>query len=144
MHRLLVLPCLFLAMNPDVAHSDSPTGDGRKPILVTGASTGSGRKITARLAAHGYVVYAGARKDSDLQALGAIRNVRFIRLDVTRPEDIDAAVQVVAQAGRGLYGLVNNAGIYTEALVIDTSPEDFELLMKVNVYGLLPVSLTPG
>lgn len=135
MYRILVWSGLFLAMNLDVAHAGSPSSDGQKPVLVTGASTGIGRKITERLAAHGYVVYAGARKDSDLQALGAIRNVHPIRLDVTRPEDIDAAVQAVTQAGRGLYGLVNNAGLYTEAPLIDTSPEEFDLLMKVNVYG---------
>jgi len=135
MHRILVLSCLFLAMNIGIAHADSPSGGGGKAVLVTGASTGIGRKVTERLAAHGYVVYAGARKDSDLQALGAIKNVRPIRLDVTRPEDIDAAVQAVTKAGLGLYGLVNNAGIYTEAPVIDTSPEEFDLLMKVNLYG---------
>ena len=135
MHRILVLPCLFLAMSLDVTHAESVSGDGQRAVLVTGASTGIGRKITERLAAHGYVVYAGARKDSDLQALGAIKNVRPIRLDVTRPEDIDAAVKAVAQSDGGLYGLVNNAGIYTEAPVIDTSPEEFDLLMKVNVYG---------
>ena len=135
MHRILVLSCLFLVMDLDVAHADGSSSDGPKAVLVTGASTGIGRKITERLAAHGYVVYAGARKDSDLHALGAIRNVHPIRLDVNRPEDIDAAVQAVTQAGRGLYGLVNNAGIYTEAPVIDTSPEEFDLLMKVNVYG---------
>jgi len=56
-------------------------------------------------------------------------------LDVTRPEDIIAAVEFVTKGGRGLYGLVNNAGIYTEAPVIDTSPEEFDLVMKVNVYG---------
>jgi NAD(P)-dependent dehydrogenase (short-subunit alcohol dehydrogenase family) len=122
-------------MSLDVAHADRPSGEGWRPVFVTGASAGIGRKITERLAAQGYVVYAGARKDSDLQALGAIRNVHPIRLDVTRPEDIDAAVQAVAQAGRGLYGLVNNAGIYTEAPLIDTSPKEFDLLMKVNLYG---------
>jgi NAD(P)-dependent dehydrogenase (short-subunit alcohol dehydrogenase family) len=122
MYRILILSCLFLVMDLDVAHADSSSSDGPKAVLVTGASTGIGRKITERLSAHGYVVYAGARKDP-------------IRLDVTRPEDIDAAVQAVTQAGRGLYGLVNNAGIYTEAPVIDTSPEEFDLLMKVNVYG---------
>ena len=135
MHRILVLSCLLLAMQPDLAHAESPSGNGTKAVLVTGASTGIGRKITERLAAHGYVVYAGARKDSDLHALGSIRNVYPIRLDVTRLDDIDAALQVVSQAGRGLYGLVNNAGIYTEAPVLLTSPEEFDLLMKVNVYG---------
>ena len=74
MHRILVLSCLLLVMDLDVAHGDSSSSNGPKAVLVTGASTGIGRKITERLVAHGYVVYAGARKDSDLQALGAIRN----------------------------------------------------------------------
>jgi NAD(P)-dependent dehydrogenase (short-subunit alcohol dehydrogenase family) len=134
-HRILLLSCLILALTPDITRADSASGGDPKTVLVTGASTGIGRKITERLAAHGYVVYAGARKDSDLTALGNIRNVRPLRMDVTKPEDIDAAVQAVTQAGRGLYGLVNNAGIYTQAPMIDTSPEEFDLLMKVNVYG---------
>ena len=135
MHRILVLSCLILAIAPDITCADSASGGAPKAVLVTGASTGIGRKITERLAAHGYVVYAGARKDSDLTALGNIRNVQPLRMDVTKPEDIDAAVQAVTEAGRGLYGLVNNAGIYTQAPMIETSPEEFDLLMKVNVYG---------
>ena len=54
-----------------------------KAVLVTGASTGIGRKITERLAADGYFVYAGARKEADLKALGALKNVQAVRLDVT-------------------------------------------------------------
>jgi len=107
----------------------------QRAILVTGTRTGIGRKITERLAAHGYFVYAGAREETDLQVLDAVPNVRAVRLDVTRPEDIAAAVESVTKDGRGLYGLVNNAGIYTEAPVIDTSPEEFDLVMKVNLYG---------
>lgn len=45
----------------------------QRAVLVTGASTGIGRKITERLAADGYFVYAGARKEEDLKALGAIK-----------------------------------------------------------------------
>jgi len=135
MNRILILSCLVLAVNLIPARADTPTSDGPKAVLVTGASTGIGRKVTERLAAHGYVVYAGARKDSDLHALGSINNVHPIRLDVTKPDDIDAALKVVIQAGHGLYGLINNAGIYTEAPVVDTSPEEFDLLMKVNLYG---------
>jgi NAD(P)-dependent dehydrogenase (short-subunit alcohol dehydrogenase family) len=135
MRQLFVLFGVLLAMNSSMANADTPSGNALKAVLVTGASTGIGRKITEQLAAHGYVVYAGARKDSDLQALGAIRNVHPIRLDVTKPDDIDAAVRAVTQAGHGLYGLVNNAGIYTEAPVIDTSPEEFDLVMQVNLYG---------
>ena len=63
-----------------------------KAVLVTGASTGIGRNLTEHLAAAGYFVYAGARKEADLKALGAIKNVQAIKLDVTSPEDIAAAV----------------------------------------------------
>lgn len=106
-----------------------------KAVLVTGASSGIGRKITEKLAADGYFVYAGARKEEDLKALGAIKNVQAVRLDVTKPEDITAAVETVKQGKRGLYGLVNNAGVGTYGSFVDMKPEEFDLVMAVNVYG---------
>ncbi len=109
-------------------------------VLVTGASTGIGRNITEHLASRGYFVYAGARKAEDLKALGAIKNVQPVKLDVTRQEDIDAAVETITRAGRGLYGLVNNAGIASVGPIADTSLEEFDLVMKVNAYGPYRVS----
>src|SRR5262249_3402416 len=84
----------------------APGASSSKAVLVTGASSGIGRKITEKLAADGYFVYAGARKDEDLKALRAIRNGQAVRLDVPKLEDIDAAVEAVKHGGRGLYGLV--------------------------------------
>lgn len=107
----------------------------QKAVLVTGASTGIGRKITERLAAEGYFVYAGARKDKDLLELDAIQNVDSVRLDVTSPADIAAAVETITKAGRGLYGLVNNAGVAIVGPILQTKDEDFDFLMDVNVYG---------
>jgi NAD(P)-dependent dehydrogenase (short-subunit alcohol dehydrogenase family) len=124
----------LLAMAPLTGLAQAPA-PGPKAILVTGASTGIGRSVTERLAADGYFVYAGARKAADLKALGAIKNVEAVRLDVTRPEDINAAVETVRKGGRGLYGLVNNAGVGTIGTVADLKPEEFELVMAVNVYG---------
>jgi NAD(P)-dependent dehydrogenase (short-subunit alcohol dehydrogenase family) len=106
-----------------------------KAVLVTGASSGIGRKITEHLAANGYFVYATARKPEDLKALGAIRNVQPLRLDVTQPADIAAAVEAVTKGGRGLYGLVNNAGVATLGTIDKMRMEEFDLTMKVNVYG---------
>lgn len=111
-----------------------------KAVLVTGASSGIGRNITERLAAKGYFVYAGARKDEDLRALNAIRNVQGIKLDVTDQKQIDAAVETIAKAGRGLYGLVNNAGIATLGSLKDMKPEEFDLVMAVNVQGTYRVT----
>ena len=114
---------------------EAPAIEAPKAVLVTGASTGIGRKITEHLASRGYFVYAGARKQADLDALNAIRNVQAVRLDVTEQKDIDAAVETITKGGRGLYGLVNNAGIATLGSVAETSMEEFDLLMDVNVYG---------
>ena len=106
-----------------------------KAVLVTGASTGIGHKITQRLAADGYFVYATARKPEDLKALGTMKNVQALRLDVTHPEDIAAALETITKAGRGLYGLVNNAGIATIGSVADMKFEEYELVMNVNASG---------
>jgi NAD(P)-dependent dehydrogenase (short-subunit alcohol dehydrogenase family) len=116
-------------------HAEPPAGESQKAVLVTGASTGIGRSITERLAADGYFVYAGARKDSDLEELNAIDNVQALRLDVTKPEEIAAAVEAVTAAGRGLHGLVNNAGVAITGPFSDTAEDDFDFVMQVNVHG---------
>lgn len=126
---------LLLIALPMAAQAQTPPAAGTKAVLVTGASSGIGRKVTERLASDGYFVYAGARKDSDLKALAAIRNVQPLRLDVTQPQDIEAAVATVTKSGRGLYGLVNNAGVVTIGSVVDTKMEEFDTVMAVNVYG---------
>ena len=130
---LMVIASVNTAMAAETASAPAPTA--QKVVLVTGASTGIGRKITERLAKEGYFVYAGARKEQDLKDLDAIPNVRSVRLDVTSAGDILAAVDTVTRAGRGLYALVNNAGVGLGGLLIDTKEEDFHFLMNVNVYG---------
>jgi NAD(P)-dependent dehydrogenase (short-subunit alcohol dehydrogenase family) len=133
----LISLSLLLAASVAMAEAPAPVPatDAQKAVLVTGASTGIGRKITERLAAEGYFVYAGARKDKDLAELDAIDNVQGVRLDVTRADDIAAAVETITQAKRGLYGLVNNAGVAISGPLTKTSEDDFHYVMNVNVYG---------
>ena len=83
----------------------------------------------------GYFVYAGARIDKDMQELNAIENVQAVRLDVTKQDEIDAAVTTIRDAGRGLYGLVNKAGVVVLSPLIEIDEEDFDFQMNVNVYG---------
>jgi len=133
--KLSLLACLAelgaLTFNPALS-ADSPPP---KAVLVTGASSGIGHKITERLAANGYFVYATARKPEDLKRLGAMKNVQAVPLDVTHPEEIAAALATISKAGRGLYGLVNNAGIGTAGSIAEMKFEEYELVMDVNAAG---------
>lgn len=115
------------------AYGDETTS--QKAVLVTGASTGIGRKITEKLAAEGHFVYAGARKDKDIDALNQIENVQAVRLDVTIQEDIDAAVETVETGGLGLYAVVNNAGVNVLAPLIEIDEAELDFLFDVNIYG---------
>lgn len=104
-------------------------------VLVTGASSGIGRKIAELLASKGHFVYAGARRQDDIDALSRIPNMQGIRLDVTSPSEIAAAVQTIRGAGRGLHDLVNNAGVAILAPLIEVDEKELSWLFDVNVYG---------
>jgi len=112
----------------------------QKAVLITGASTGIGRNMAERLAGEGYFVYAGARKDKDLAELDALENTKAVRLDVTRQEDIDAAVALITEEGRGLWGLVNNAGVGTGGPGAEISDADMDFVFDINVMGVVRVT----
>jgi len=135
MLRLVALMSLVLFLVSPCSMAQAGESPGPKAVLVTGASSGLGRSMTELMAANGYFVYAGARKDTDMAELNAIENVQAVRLDVTRQDEIDAAVRTIRDAGRGLYGLVNNAGVLVLSPLIGIDEKDFDFLMDVNVYG---------
>ena len=123
------------------------TNAPRRSIVVSGASTGIGAAIAADLAGSGFRVFAGVRREEDARRLADQGpGIVPLRLDVTSPDSIGAAVRIVeqAQADAGalpmLSGLVNNAGIVLagplEFLPLDEVRHQFE----VNVFG--PIALT--
>lgn len=107
-----------------------------RPVLITGASTGIGNHLARVLAEGGHTVYGTARKDADLAELAKIRNVVPIQLDVRQPEQVRAALQVVEQNGKGLYGLVNNAGIGELGPFSCWTDEELYKIFDVNVFGV--------
>ena len=132
---------LLVTCNIGFAAADSDGDAQQLAVLVTGASTGIGRLTTEVLAADGYFVYAGARKQEDLDALNKIPNVQAVRLDVTKQEEVDAAVETVREGGRGLYGLVNNAGIGSRGgPLIEADEDDIRWVLEVNVFGVVKVT----
>jgi NAD(P)-dependent dehydrogenase (short-subunit alcohol dehydrogenase family) len=127
---VLVLSTVFLVTSQPAA------AEHHESILITGASTGIGRHLAETLAAKGYHVYAGARKDKDLAELDAIDNITAVRLDVTKQDQVDAVVELIREKGTGLYGLVNNAGVGGGDEVVDTPVEDQTFVYAVNVEGV--------
>ena len=111
-----------------------------RTALVTGASTGIGAATARGLAARGYTVFAGVRREEDANAIKAER-VEPVILDVTDTASIAAARdRVLAQTNGRLDALVNNAGIVVysplEFVPLDTFREQFE----VNVVGPLAMA----
>ena len=107
-----------------------------RKVLVTGASSGIGRAIVEYLAARGDRVFAGARKDRDLGDLDRLRNVIPVRLDVTQPGSVDAAVAQVRALSDTLDVLVNNAGSVVAGPLMDVTPEQMREQLEVNLVGV--------
>ena len=132
---LLRLLALLLILSHVVVANVSLANSDEKVVLVTGASSGLGRQIALTLAESGFFVYAGARKPQDIQALSEIPNIQGVKLDVTIQADIDQVAEQIRERGRGLYGLVNNAGVFLFDPLIEISEQDLQFVMDVNVFG---------
>lgn len=114
-----------------------------KTVVITGASTGIGRAAAEHLARQGWQVFAGIRKQADGAALvEADDRIKPILLDVTKPDQVDAAVETVRAAlgGEKLAGLVNNAGIANMGPLALQPLDQFKSHFEVNVFGLLRAS----
>jgi NAD(P)-dependent dehydrogenase (short-subunit alcohol dehydrogenase family) len=106
--------------------------------LVTGASSGIGEATALRLDADGHEVLAAVEPGSDTAGLSAAsERLRLVALDVTLPASIDAArAEVTGRlAGRGLDGLVNNAGVGFPGPLELLPLEDLRRQLEVNVIG---------
>ena len=134
MRRAFVLLTLVAFASPSPAPAQQAQGTQRT-VLVTGASSGIGRRITETLASEGAFVYAGARRAEDIAALSKIPNVQGVRLDVTVPADIAAAVETIRKGGRALDGIVNNAGVAVVGPLIEMEDKELTSLFEVNTYG---------
>ena len=113
-----------------------------KAILVTGTSSGIGFYIARRLSANGFYVYAGVRKSANLGIFKNIDNIQTVKLDVTIQNEIDDAATFIESQGRGLYGIVNNAGVTTFAQMDETVEEEIQRVFNVNVLGPYRINKT--
>jgi len=114
----------------------------KKTWLITGCSSGLGQHLARAVAARGDQVVATARNPETLQDLAQTHpdSVRICALDVTRPEEAQAAVALAVQAFGGLDVLVNNAGYGLYGAIEEGVAEEYRPMFDVNVFGLIEVT----
>ncbi len=116
-----------------------------KRALITGGASGIGRATALLFAEAGAAVALADINDTQGQATAqeiveSGGQAFFIHCDVTRAEDCQRAVQhAVARLG-GLDILFNNAGIIRRADVVETTEEEWERVMAVNVKSIFLMS----
>jgi 3-oxoacyl-[acyl-carrier protein] reductase len=112
-----------------------------KVVLVTGASRGIGRAIAEALASAGATVVLGARDEAKLaEAVGTIVSsggrASSVPLDVCRRESVDTALAAVLERHGRVDGLVNNAGITRDNLLLRMKAEEWEAVLSTNLTGV--------
>jgi 3alpha(or 20beta)-hydroxysteroid dehydrogenase len=108
-----------------------------KVALITGGARGMGKAHVQRFVTEGAKVVFGDVLEEDGVKLAAELgdDVRFLRMDVTRPEDWTAAVELAVSTFGTLNVLVNNAGIIKHKNTEDMSLEEFRQVLDVNLVG---------
>jgi 3-oxoacyl-[acyl-carrier protein] reductase len=115
------------------------TLDGQVAV-VTGAARGIGRAIAERLADSGADLALVDVKEEWLEDTAEAvrakgRKVFCTAADVSRSEDVSAAVDAIMEACGAIDILVNNAGITRDTLLIRMSEEDWDAVLTINLKG---------
>jgi NAD(P)-dependent dehydrogenase (short-subunit alcohol dehydrogenase family) len=112
-------------------------------VLITGASSGIGRATALHLHGEGYQVFAGLRgtPDPELMAAAARGRLHPVKLDVTDPASIEAALGTMEEAApTGGFSLVNNAGVSANGPLELLELDQIREIIDVNLFGLLAVT----
>ena len=115
-----------------------------KKILITGASSGFGKLTADTLLKKGHTVVASMREmegknksvADELKSDGA----HTVEIDVTDAESVNQGVQAAIQVAGGVDVVVNNAGVGVIGLQESFTPEDWQKLFDINVFGVQRVN----
>ncbi|XP_029384462.1 D-beta-hydroxybutyrate dehydrogenase, mitochondrial [Echeneis naucrates] len=121
-----------------------------KAVLITGCDTGFGHALAKHLHKLGFTVFAGCLlKDKggdgakELEEFHSDR-MKVVQLDVSSEEQVTQAVEYIKDSlddpERGLWAVVNNAGVSTFGEVEFTSMDTYKQVSEVNLWGTIRVT----
>lgn len=116
----------------------------QKVALVTGATGGIGRDIVAGLAAKGVKLVLAARRKEKLELLkdefGSLTEILILECDVTKKDDLEAAVNQTLSHFSKIDILINGAGVSSQHPFWNQPPEDIEKIIATNYYSYVMLS----
>jgi NAD(P)-dependent dehydrogenase (short-subunit alcohol dehydrogenase family) len=124
----------------------------KRIALVTGANKGIGFEVVRQLAREGFRVFLGARNEKAGEAVAEklrkegekedYGEIRFLKIDISKPDSIKRAAEEFSKRSDRLDALVNNAGILLDddKDILKITPEVFETTLRTNTLGALLVS----
>ena len=114
-----------------------------KVILVTGANRGIGLNIIQRLNNDGYTVIGTSRTDDGANIISQEINSnggKGLKMDVTNQESINSAIKNIQDEYGALFGLVNNAGITNDNLLMRMTEEQWLSVIETNLTSIYRVT----
>jgi 3-oxoacyl-[acyl-carrier protein] reductase len=114
-----------------------------KIILITGANRGIGHNILKKIATYGYTVIGTSRSKDGANTISETlknSNGKGIVMDVTNQESINTCVSQIKEDYGVIYGLVNNAGITNDNLLMRMSDEQWNTVIETNLTSLYRVT----
>ncbi len=106
-----------------------------KIAMVTGGCGGIGRAICSRFVSEGATVYATDLSESGSFDENSTGSASFIKLDVSSEENVIDVINEIQERSGALDILVNAAGIEIEKTIEDTTLEEWNQSLAVNVTG---------
>jgi len=113
-----------------------------KVWFITGCSTGFGRELAKEVLASGYRAAVAARNTDDVKDITEAYpdTAIAIKLDVTKADEITAAVAQIQQQFGQIDVLVNNAGIGYFGAIEESEEEEVRRMFEINFFGLANVT----